>query len=168
MGDGNIFNPGAAGLSVTAFTSYVDATGQVLPYYRQQVQLRANEAIAAGQLIGLVGATATVPLSAEPLDVSDAFASLVCFGVAAEAAAAAGDLVSIVTDGPVIVNIDDTGACVLGDVVIKHATTDGAAGNGGTLGGTWDAADVAGTALGVYLGPEIGTSNQAPIWFRKF
>lgn len=167
MSGTQITNPKGAFVTVSDYTTYVDATGNPVPYYQEVCQLRANEAITVNQLVGLVAATASVPLSVEPLDVSDAFASLVCIGVALEAAST-GDLVSVCIRGPVLVNIDDTGTCTLGDVVIKHATTDGAAGNGGTLGGTWDAADVAGTALGVYLGAEVGTSNKAPIWFQKF
>lgn len=166
MADQVITNPLAAWTTVTDFRTNVDANGFPLALPNTTIQLRANETIAANQGVALVAPTATVPVSVEVMDVSDVFAALMCIGVATEAATA-GQLVTICTEGVVVASIND-GAPIFGDVAIKHATVDGAFISGGTLGGTWDAADVAGTALGVWLGAEIGTSDTALLYFKKF
>lgn len=166
MADQIITNPLAAWGTVTSFLTGVDANGMPIAYSQSTEQWRANEAIAANQCVSLIAPTATVPVSVEVMDVSDVFAALMFIGVASEAAVA-GALVTVVTQGVVVVSIDD-GAPIFGDVAIKHATVDGAVISGGTLGGTWDAADVAGTALGVFLGAEIGTSNTALMRIAKF
>lgn len=161
-----ITNPAGAWQTVTSFLTGRDSNGNLLPIGSTVETYRANEAIAATQCVALVAPTATVPLSVEVMDVSDAFATLVFIGVAQEAAAA-GEIVQVVTDGVVVVSIDD-GAPIFGDVAIKHATVDGAVISGGTLGGTWDGSDVAGTAVGIFLGAEIGTTNTALMRIGRF
>lgn len=150
---------GAGRAAISDFRTNVDADGGLIVEPWSVKWYRANEAIAAKQAVAFVAPTATVPLSVEVLDVSDAIATLMFCGVAL-AAAAAGAIVPIAVFGPVVVSIDD-GAPTVGDVAIKHATVDGALISGGTLGGTWDGSDVAGAGVGVWLTAEIGTSNTA-------
>lgn len=156
--------------TVSDFTTYVDGDSKAIQYGQQCVPMRANAAITKYDLVGLVAATTTVPLSVEQLDVSDAFAEFVCFGIAQEAATAAGDIIQVCTRGVSLVNIGNSGAIALGDIAVKHGSTDGCA----TLiaSGTWTADATAaagpGKAVGVFLGPEVGTSNTAPVYFWKF
>lgn len=155
--------------TVTTWTTYKDDDGREIEYGKTCRPYRANETITKGQFVAFVAATATVPLSVEVLDVSDAIANFVCCGVAQEAGVA-GDIISVCIEGPCIANIDDTGTTALGDIVTKHATTDGAAAV--IANATWTADATAaggpGKALGFYLGAEIGTTNQSPIYFHKF
>lgn len=164
MPESIIDNTRGAHRTVTDFRSNADADGEYLVLPWEVRTYRANEAITKKQAVAFVAPTATVPLSVEVLDVSDAAAALVFAGVALETVAA-GDDITIAVSGPVVVNCDD-GTPAFGEVAVKHATVDGALISGGTLGGTWDAADVAGTGVGVWLGAEIGTSNTGVVLLR--
>lgn len=166
MADQVIINPQSAWNPVTSYLTGVDSLGYPIAYSQTTETWRASETVLATQCVGLIAPTATVPVSVEVMDVSDVFAALAFIGVASEGATV-GQNLTVVTAGVVVVSIDD-GAPIFGDVAIKHATVDGAVISGGTLGGTWDGSDVAGTALGVFLGAEIGTSNTALMRIAKF
>lgn len=169
MPDPMLTNPAAAFAPPASYLTYTDKDGNDIEYGRQVRPMRANDTISRYSVVGLVGATATVPASVEILDVSDAIANFVCVGVALEAGVA-GDIISICTFGLTLVRIDDTGTVALGDIVTKHASTDGAVAL--IANGTWTADATAaagpGKALGFFVGPEVGTSNLAPMWFTKF
>lgn len=157
MPGNEITNPKGAFRSVTSYLTYVDDAGELITYERIVAQYRANDTIAQYNAVGFVAATATVPLSVELLDVSDATAAASFAGVAVEAATA-GDLVTIVVQGPAIVTIDNGTPAFL-DYAIKHATVDGCL----IASPAPDATTVAGTLLGVWLSAEIGTSNTAVV-----
>ena len=159
-----ITNPSAAFQKVSDFLTYEDDSDNLLDYPRVVDTFIAAGTIAKNDWVGFVGASATAALKVEKLDVSDAFAATVCIGVALEGAAA-GDRVQVVTRGVAICNINDTGTIALGDVAVKHATADGA--SGVTAIASLDATVVAGSILGIYLGPEIGTTGFAPVWVQK-
>ena len=101
--------------------------------------------------------TATLP-TVIPQDAGTSDPALVA-GVATDSADI-GEAVQIVRSGPCKVNI---GAATVsaGQQAIPHATTDGAA-----QGVTADATTVVGDTFGVFLGAEIGTTNQAYVDVR--
>jgi hypothetical protein len=152
-----ILNPMGAFQTVTSFLTYVDANGQEIQYERVTAQYRANDTIAAKNAVGFVAATAGVPLSVELLDVSDATAAASFAGVATESAVA-GDVITIVVQGPAIVTINNGTPAFL-DFAIKHATVDGCL----IASPAPDATTVAGTLLGVWLSAEIGTTDTAVV-----
>lgn len=147
---------------VTDFTTYLDEDNNLIQYGQDIVVLRANEAITRWAAVALVEATATVPVSVELLDVSDAYASGLFKGVAIKAAAA-GDLVPIVRQGITLAKID-TSDPIRGSLVTKGGA-DGQLGT--TLIGAMDATIVATEVLGVYLDVE-NASDLAPVnlWGR--
>lgn len=149
---------------VTDFTTYKDTDGAEIRYDQRCGNYRCNETIAKYQAVALVAATATVPLSVEVLDISDAIAGLVFIGVAQQAGVA-GDVISVCVEGVTLVKVD-TGDPVFGDVAIKGAS-DGTLTTAGTAGGTWDGSDVAGTACGIFLDVE-DANDYAPLYVHKF
>lgn len=164
MPEAQITNPANAFNPVTDYRTWIDAAGNLLSYPRRVDVFIAAGTITAKDWVGLVApSSATTPLKIEQLDVSDAFAAFVCAGVALESGVA-GDQIQVVTLGPAICNIGNTGTIAHGDSAIKHATTDGA--SGVTAVASVDATTVVGTILGIYLGAEIGTSDTAPVWVR--
>lgn len=158
-----IDNPAAAFQSVTDYLTYKAANGEELAYPRTVDTFVANDTIAVGDWVAFVAvAGASGPgLRVEKMDVSDATAAMLKAGVAREAATA-GEMLQVTTRGVALCNIGDTAAVALGDAAVKHATTDGASGR--IANASIDATTVTGTILGTYLGPEIGTTNQAPVW----
>lgn len=148
---------------VSDFTTYKDSEGHPIQYPARYELFRANEAITKYAAVALVAATTTVPLSVELLDVSDAFAGVVFVGIAQEAKAAGG-IVRVCVWGVTLAKTD-TADPVFGDMVIKGAA-DGQVTTAGTVGGTWDGSDVAGTAFGVFLDVE-DASDFAPIFLRQ-
>ena len=123
--------------------------------------LEAAAAITAGDLVAVAASVNTdTTITVEQFDVSDALPALV-LGVAKNAAAA-GEIVEVVVHGYAICNIGSTSPA-MGNIVIIGAS-DGVA---GVL-----APAVAGTStgdnFGIFLGTEIGSTNQAAIWFSKF
>lgn len=154
----------AAYAGASDFTTFKDRDGNDIQYGQDVRYFRANEAITKWQVVALVAATTSVPVSVEPVDVSDAFAGLVMLGVAQETVAA-GALVRVVVEGITLAQVD-TGDPVFGDVAIKGAS-DGTCTTAGTLGGTWDGSDVTGTALGIFLDVE-DAANLAPLYVHKF
>ena len=164
MPEAMLTNPAAALAVPSDYTTYKDKDGNLIQYGQTVKPFRANDTIAKWAPVALVAATATVPMSVENLDISDAFAGLMFIGVAQEAGVA-GDIISVCTEGVTLVKCD-TGDPVFGDVVIKGAS-DGTVTTAGTAGGTWDASDVAGTAFGVFLDVE-DASDFAPMYVHKF
>ena len=123
--------------------------------------LEAAAAITAGDLVAVAASVNTdTTVTVETLDVSDALPELV-LGVAKNAAAA-GEIVEVVVPGYAICNIGSTSPA-MGNIVIIGAS-DGVAGVlAPAVAGT-----ITGDNFGVYLGTEIGSTNQAAIWFSKF
>lgn len=74
---------------------------------------------------------------------------------------AAGETVKVVVWGFVHANIGD-GTIAAGERAVFHASTDGA-----LDGVAADATTVSGDTLGVWLGDEIGTTNQGPLWIDR-
>lgn len=164
MPDAVLTNPNAALAIPSDYTTYKDKDGNLIQCGQRILPFRANDTIAQWDAVAIIGATATVPVSVEKLDISDAFAGLMFIGVAQEAGVA-GDIISVCVEGVTLVKTD-TGDPVYGDVVIKGAA-DGQVTTAGTLGGTWDGSDVAGTAFGVFLDVE-NASDFAPMYVHKF
>lgn len=153
MGQQTIANPG----NVWGEVANPLTSGNAMNHGAQIVTVRANDTIAAKNAVGWVAPTATVPLSVELLDVSDATAAAVFAGVALDSGVA-GEMIRVVVEGPCIVTVDD-GTPVFGVYAIKHATVDGCV----IATATVDASTLAGTIVGVFLSAEIGTTNTA--WF---
>ena len=120
----------------------------------------AAAAISAGDLVAVAATVNTdTTITVETLDVSDALPELV-LGVAKNAAAA-GEVVEGVIHGDASCNIGSTSPA-MGNIVIIGAS-DGVAGVlAPAVAGT-----ITGDNFGVYLGTEIGSTNQAAIWFSK-
>jgi hypothetical protein len=163
MPDATLTDPRGALRIVSDFTTGKDSAGNPLNDAGDYDFWRANDTIVFGDLVGLVAPTATVPISVEKLDVSDAFASFVCVGVAQEGGVA-GDTIKVLNHGITLINIGDTAAIAIGDAVIKHATTDGAAGKVAVA--SIDATIITGNVFGNYLAGEIGTTDQAIAYIR--
>lgn len=159
-----ITNPSGAHKTVTDFVTYKAADGSDLQYGQTVEEFVASDAILANDWVAFVAAATAAPLKVEKLDVSDAQAANLCAGVALEGAAA-GEIVRVCREGITLCNIGDTGAIAAGDVAIKHATADGC--SGVTAFAAVDATTILGTVLGVYLGPEVGTTNKAPVNVHK-
>ena len=125
------------------------------------VPFEASGAISANDLVAVAASVDTdTTVTVETLDVSDALPELVV-GVA-KAAAADGAVVEVVVFGYAICNIGSTSPA-MGNIVIIGAS-DGVAGVlAPAVAGT-----ITGDNFGVYLGTEIGSTNQAAIWFSKF
>jgi hypothetical protein len=121
----------------------------------------AAAAISVGDLVAVAATVNTdTTITVETLDVSDALPELV-LGVAKNAAAA-GEVVEVVVYGYAVCNIGSTSPA-MGNIVIIGAS-DGVAGVlAPAVAGT-----ITGDNFGVYLGTEIGSTNQAAIWFSKF
>lgn len=147
---------------VSDFTLYKDSAGHEIRYPARYEVYRASAAIAKYAPVEFVAATTTAPLSVRKLTVAGAFAALIFAGVA-QHAVAAGALVKICVTGVTLIQVD-TSDPVFGDVAIKGAA-DGQVQTAGTVGGTWDAADVAGTGFGIFLDVE-DSSDLAPIYLR--
>ena len=163
MPEATLTNPLGAGYSVTDFTTFKDSAGNQLSTGQDIEHFVANDAITQFSLVGLVAPTTTVGPRVELLDVSDAFASFVCMGVA-QHAAAAGESVQVCTHGLTLINIGDTASIAIGDAVIKHATTDGAAGKVAVA--SIDATIITGNVFGNYLAGEIGSTDTAIAYIR--
>lgn len=123
--------------------------------------LEAAAAITAGDLVAVAASVNTdTTITVEQFDVSDALPELV-LGVAKNAAAA-GEIVEVVVHGYAICNIGSTSPA-MGNIVIIGAG-DGQAGVlAPAVAGT-----ITGDNFGIFLGTEIGSTNQAAIWFSKF
>ncbi len=146
-----ITNPlGAFGLSTGSSVNY-----QVVAPFEAAAAISANDLVAVAATVN-TDTTITV----ETLDVSDALPELV-IGVAKNAAAA-GEIVEVVTYGFAVVAIGSTSPA-LGNIVIIGA----ADGQAGVLAPAV-AGTITGDNFGIYLGTEIGTTNTACIWFSKF
>ena len=123
--------------------------------------LEAAAAITAGDLVAVAASVNTdTTITVEQFYVSDALPELV-LGVAKNAAAA-GEIVEVVVHGYAICNIGSTSPA-MGNIVIIGAS-DGVAGVlAPAVAGT-----ITGDNFGIFLGTEIGSTNQAAIWFSKF
>ena len=146
-----ITNPlGAFGLSTGSSVNY-----QVVAPFEAAAAISANDLVAVAASVD-TDTTITV----EQFDVSDALPELV-LGVAKNAAAA-GEIVEVVTYGFAVVAIGSTSPA-LGNIVIIGA----ADGQAGVLAPAV-AGTITGDNFGIYLGTEIGSTNTACIWFSKF
>lgn len=122
---------------------------------------KAATAISKGDLVAVAATVNTdTVITVETLDVSDALPELV-LGVAKNAAAA-NEVVEVVVHGYAICNIGSTSPA-LGNLVIIGAA-DGAAG----VLAPGVAGTITGDNFGIFLGTEIGSTNQAAIWYSKF
>ena len=129
--------------------------------YQVVAPFEAAAAISANDLVAVAASVNTdTTITVEQFDVSDALPELV-LGVAKNAAAA-GEIVEVVVHGYAICNIGSTSPA-MGNIVIIGAS-DGVAGVlAPAVAGT-----ITGDNFGIYLGTEIGSTNQAAIWFSKF
>lgn len=149
-----------AGQVITNALGAFGATTGSQVNFQTVAPFEAAAAISAGDLVAVAATVNTdTTITVETLDVSDALPELV-LGVAKNAAAA-GEVVEVVVYGYAVCNIGSTSPA-MGNIVIIGAS-DGVA---GVL-----APAVAGTLVGdnfgIYLGTEIGSTNQAAIWFTK-
>lgn len=157
MPEAMLTNPTAAFAPSSDYTTYLDGDGNLIQMGQRIIQIRANDTIAKWQSVALVAATATVPLSCELLDVSDALkATNLYLGVAQEAGVA-GDIIRVCTQGVTLAKVDTT------DPVSGSAVVIGAADGqvGALLIGSQDATVVANTVLGVFLDVENASDYAA-------
>lgn len=136
--------------TVSDFQTGRDVDGEVIFQPAIIEEYRANAAVAVGDVLHYVAATATVPLSVAPM--ATASSVLIFAGIALNAAAV-GEIVQVVTYGHAIVRTGDV-TTGLGQYLLKPATTAGVAVTSNTA---IDATTVAGTVIGIVLGPDDGT-----------
>jgi hypothetical protein len=155
----HISNPFGAHVPVTTFASGVDADGQ--PFYQPSAiqEYRANAAVARGDVVQWVAATASVPLSVAAM--ATASSALIFAGVALNSAAT-GETVQVAQHGHVLVRTGDI-TTALGEYLLKPSTT---AGVGVTSNTAIDATTVAGSILGVVVGNDDGTFT--PVFLTRF
>jgi hypothetical protein len=152
MGDTLITNPSAAYRTVTDYRTGQDADGFDLEMGKSEVyHLRANATITKGEALMFVAATASVPTSVTPMT---AAADVSLFAGVALEGAASGDLVTFARRGFVIVQTEDADTPAFGNILRAPDTVTGDFGASGALG-------AGGEALGLVLGPEIGSTNTA-------
>lgn len=167
MAEPTITNPLGAWQNVTDFTTFSDGSsttlGRLLDYPRRVDHFRANAAITQYDWVMFVAATTTVSESVTPMTGTTLTVSLTTIGVALETAAA-GDLVPVCTSGIVLCNIG-TGAPARGDVAVRNGSAAGACAV--VASAAWDATQIAGVGLGVFLTAEIGTLNRAAVYINR-
>ena len=130
--------------------------------YQVVVPFKAVGAITAGDFVTVAADVSTdTIITVSTLDVSDALPELV-IGVAKNATSASGEICEVVVYGFAVCNIGSTSPA-RGNIVIIGAG-DGQAGVlAPAVAGT-----ITGDNFGIFLGTEIGSTNQAAIWFSKF
>ena len=126
---------------------------------RLVLTIEASGAITAGDVVVWDTQNTDVKPTVAQADVSADDAAMIA-GVAVNAAAASGDSVQVVRNGPALVNIG-AGTTAAGELASFHASTDGAA--DGTVG---SGSTVMGDYFGAFLGAEIGSTNQAIVDVR--
>ncbi len=124
------------------------AYGQSGVGYQQVEEYLASGDIVAGDWVSFTGSN-----TVEQMDVSDATAATLSAGVATTPALS-GRTVLVCVAGEVDAKIGNTTGIVVGDVAVKHGTTDGAAGR--VASGNVDATTVVTSVLGVYLAAGVG------------
>lgn len=147
MAEAQITNPMGAHYGLNAGGAF---------YYQNIVPWRANGSIAPYDTVSFVAATASNPVSVKKTAAADA-ALLFC-GVAQESAIA-GDQILVCMSGFTLVNIGTTSPAA-GNAALVAGASDGVVG----VDTATDATDIVGAYVGVFLGPEVGATNQAPIW----
>lgn len=152
------------GTAVTDFRTGKDADGNELAVTENIVlHLRANAAIAKGDLVSFVVPTATVPLSVKQTAVADT--SWMKRGIAMAAATAAGQVIPVCVFGHCLVNVG-AGTPVAGDYGTPHGATAGLVAVVAAASPP-DATTVVGTVLGVFLGTK-DANNLASFFFDKY
>jgi hypothetical protein len=142
-----VSNPNSAfGYSTLAQTAVPDVVRTV----------KVTGAVTAGDVVVWTTQNTDVNATVRQADVSADDPALIA-GVAITAATAANETITICRLGPCLVNIGDA-TVAAGDRAAFHATTDGAAD-----GAAADATTISGDTFGVFLGAEIGSTNQAVV-----
>ncbi len=122
-----------------------------------EVTVSGSVAVAAHDAVALLWDETARTLKCEPWD-TDAAGQTATTGVGvALNAGAAGKSISVVIGGFALVNIG-SGSANKGDLALGTTT------KGVVLTTTPAATVLSGTALGVFIGDEDGTSNTAPLW----
>ena len=158
MPEAVITTPKGPYAGVTDYTTYLDNDGKLIQYGQVCVPFRLNDTVAKYESVAYVAATATVPLSVELLDVSDALKAVNLYAGVAQEAGVAGDIVNV---------------CLRGVTLAKTGTTDPIAGSAVVIGGAdgqvdalligaQDATIVSNTIKGAFLDVE-NASDYAPI-----
>lgn len=151
---------------MSIITNPEGAYGQTPFPYSERVPFKnvsaGNGTILPGDVVVWVWDETTQVLGVNKSDAGTSDPAMIA-GVAAERITV-GDTGLICVFGYTLVNIGSgTGdAVAAAERAIPHATTDGAAD-----GVAADATTVAGDTFGVFLGDEVGTTNQAPLWVCK-
>lgn len=159
MPNQSIANPYGALRKMTTFVGFKSDDGdEVSPGQARVFNLRANAAIAKGEVLMWVVPTATLPVSVTPM--TAAAVDNLFVGVARHAAAA-GEDVTVVTEGFCFVDVAAETAA-FGNPVTMPATTTGKA----EIGATFDATLVVGSYLGTALGAK-DAANLAPVWIHQ-
>lgn len=152
----SLVNPIGANQQVTSFITQKTTDGELIRSGSEiYSHYRANAAVAKGEAVQFVAATATVPLSVTPM--ATAGDARLFVGVATKAAAA-GAVVELCERGicEVLANAQTV---AFGDLIVKPGTNAGEP----TFGSTDpDAATVVGTVLGVCLAAKNATTLLAP------
>lgn len=144
-----------------SITNPTGAFGQTPAPYSKRVPFKntgtGNGVIALGDVVAFVWDETTQTLGVNKSDAGTSDPALIA-GVASERIAV-GSVGLVCVHGYTLVNIASGDAVAAGDRAIPHATTDGKAD-----GVTADATIIEGDTFGVFLGDEVGTTDQAPLW----
>lgn len=155
----NPLGGGSMSATVSDYRTGRDAEGNAIAVAdRIVLNLRANAAIAVGDLVAFVVPTASVPLSVKQAVNGDQ--SPMKVGVAL-AAASAGQVVPVCFFGPCFVKVG-SGTPAAGNWASPSST----AGEVTVNSSAPDATTVAGTILGVFTGTK-DSNNLAPFFFLK-
>ena len=154
-----------SGISVTDQSTFRDADGNWLldRYGTEMIELRANAAITQYDLVSLVAATSTVPLSVKQAAVADNIG--LKFGIALDAATAAGQVIRVAIGGFAPVRLEAAQTPALGSYLIPGATTAGRVEVSAAPGAT----TVVDTLLGIALGAKvtINSVDHVAAWLTR-
>lgn len=161
-----IYNPGR-GKQVSDYRTHKDGAGNPIEYARTSRPVTLNGTVALGDALMWVIATATQEVRVTKLGlIGTATIAHQFAGVALEAGNA-GDDIMMSVGGPTLVNTDaDPSSFVLGDVAVAPTTTTGTVGR--VAKGTWANTDIAGTAVGHFIGPGNASPAQALVDIHRF
>lgn len=168
MPDPAVLNPAGAYRNVSDFTTWADANGHEIEYWRQVATLRANGTINKFDAVMFVAPTTTVPLSVAQLATTAGEATALKFvGVALEAGTAGG-YIRIATSGFAMVQIGSATPAAY-DVATNGGSAAGAVGT--VAAGSVAATNIVGSIYGVFLGGTQtfdGIATCAPLWISRF
>lgn len=162
----DIHNPGR-GRQVSDFQTHLDGQGFPIEYDNSQQTVTLSGTVTAGDALMWVIPTETQALTVTKLGLIGTATIAHGFAGVALEGGVAGEDIRICVGGPCLVKTDaDPSSFALGDVAVAPTTTTGTVGR--TAKASWAASDLAGTAVGSYLGPGTASPAQALINVVRF